>query len=72
MSAGVSRCLASGELLRLEHARGTVVAVQSGLLWVTEEARDDDVWLRPGDRMALAGDGVAVLEAVGRTTVSIA
>lgn len=72
MSAACARSLASGELLRLEHARGTEVVVQRGLLWITEEARNDDVWLRAGERIALAGDGLALLQAFGDTQVRLA
>ena len=70
MSA-LARTLAPGELLRIEHARGVHVCVQSGTLWITEEARNDDVWLRAGEGTDLTGDGLAVLEAVGDTKVRL-
>ena len=70
MSAA-ARTLAPGELLRIEHARGVRVCVQSGVLWITGEARDDDVWLRAGEDAALTGDGLAVLEAFGDTKVRL-
>ena len=66
-----ARTLAPGELLRIEHGRGVHVCVQSGVLWITEEARNDDVWLRAGEHAALTGDGLAVLEAVGSTRVRL-
>lgn len=70
MSAA-ARTLAAGELLRIEHARGVRVCVQSGMLWITEEARNDDVWVRAGEDVALTGDGLAVLEAIGQAKVRL-
>ena len=70
MSA-IARALAAGELLRIEHARGVQVCVQSGVLWITEEARNDDVWLRAGEHASLTGDGLAVLEAIGHVKVRL-
>jgi Protein of unknown function (DUF2917) len=67
--SAAARMLAAGELLRIEHARGVRVCVQSGALWITEEARNDDVWLRAGEDTSLTGDGLAVLEAIGNTHV---
>lgn len=66
-----ARTLAAGELLRIEHARGVRVCVQSGMLWITEEARNDDVWVRAGEDVALTGDGLAVLEAIGQAKVRL-
>ena len=70
MSA-LAKTLAPGEVLRIEHARGVCVCVQSGLVWITEEARNDDVWLRAGEQASLTGDGLAVLEAIGTTKVRL-
>lgn len=63
--------LAPGELLRIEAARGRQVTVESGHLWITEEAQPEDVWLGPGQRVWLVGTGVAVLEAKGETRLRI-
>jgi hypothetical protein len=70
MSAS-AKVLAAGEVMRIEHARGIHVRVQSGLLWITEEARNDDVWLRAGEQADLTGRGLAVLEAIGDTQVRL-
>jgi len=66
-----ARTLAAGEVMRIEHARGVRVCVQSGLVWITEEARNDDVWLRAGEQASLTGEGLAVLEAIGMTRVRL-
>ena len=55
--------LPAGRLLRLEGARGLEVRCEAGHLWITEEAQPDDVWLAPGQRVRLVGDGLALVEA---------
>lgn len=57
--------LAAGEVLRLPSPRGLEVACDAGHLWITEEAQADDVWLAPGQRVRLVGDGLAIVEAKG-------
>ena len=63
--------LAAGELLRLEAPRGRQVTVEAGHVWITEEAQPDDVWLGPGQRVWLVGEGLAVLEAKGEARLTI-
>ena len=63
--------MAAGELLRLEGARGMEVRCEAGHLWITEEAQPDDVWLAPGQRVRLAGDGLALVEAKQRARVRV-
>lgn len=63
--------MATGELLRLERHRGRQVTVEAGHVWITEEAQPDDVWLGPGQRVRLVGDGLAVLEAKGEARLRI-
>ena len=57
--------LHAGEVLRVESPRGLEVTCRSGHLWITEEAQPDDVWLAPGQRVRLVGEGLALLEAKG-------
>lgn len=63
--------LRGGELLRLESPRGLEVRCDAGHLWITEEAQPDDVWLAPGQRVRLVGQGLAVLEAKGAARLRI-
>jgi hypothetical protein len=63
--------LAKGALLKLAAPRGVVVGCESGHLWITEEAQPDDVWLAPGQRVRLVGDGLAVIEAKGDARLRI-
>jgi hypothetical protein len=71
---GVTPChadLAAGDILRLQAPRGRRVTVESGHVWITEEAQPDDVWLGPGQRVWLVGEGLAVLEAKGEARLRI-
>ncbi|HZZ94457.1 MAG TPA: DUF2917 domain-containing protein [Usitatibacter sp.] len=63
--------LAGGTVVRIAAARGLEVACESGHLWITEEGMPDDVWLAPGQRVRLVGDGLAVLEAKGDAVLRI-
>ena len=68
---GHALALHAGEVLRLPSPRGLEVACDAGHLWITEEAQPDDVWLAPGQRVRLVGEGLAVLEAKGETRLRI-
>jgi hypothetical protein len=57
--------------MRIASPRGLEVACESGHLWITEEGMPDDVWLAPGQRVRLVGDGTAVLEAKGEARLRI-
>ena len=64
MSAG-ALMLAAGEVLRLASPRGREIDCDGGQQWSTEEAPADDVWLAPGQRVRLVGEGLALVEAKG-------
>jgi ferric-dicitrate binding protein FerR (iron transport regulator) len=65
--------LDAGELLRVQSPRGEVIVTcEAGHVWITEEAQPDDVWLGPGQRVRLVGDGLAILEAKDRTKLRFA
>ena len=68
---GTTIALAAGALLRLARPRGLQVTCVKGHLWITEEDQPDDVWLAAGQRVALVGDGLAVLEAKGEARLRI-
>ena len=68
---GTTIALAAGALLRLAGPRGLQVTCEKGHLWITEEDQPDDVWLAAGQRVALVGDGLAVLEAKGEARLRI-
>ena len=56
--------LAAGELVRLEAPGAIEVWCEAGRVWLTEEESARDVWLTAGQRATLAGNGLALLEAV--------
>ena len=66
-----THALRGGELIRLQAPRGRQVTVESGHVWITEEAQPCDVWLGPGQRVLLVGEGLAVLEAKGEARLRI-
>ena len=63
--------LPAGELLKLMAPRGLQVTCEAGQVWITEEDQPDDVWLAAGQRVALVGAGLAVLEAKGDARLRI-
>ena len=71
MTAGSTITLRAGALLRLAAPRGLQVTCEAGHLWITEEDQPDDVWLAAGQRVALVGEGLAVLEAKGDARLRI-
>jgi hypothetical protein len=71
MTRGTTIALPAGALLRLAGPRGLEVTCETGHLWITEEDQPDDVWLAAGQRVALVGEGLAVLEAKGDARLRI-
>jgi uncharacterized protein YjiS (DUF1127 family) len=55
--------LATNGTLRIAGARGTVVKVLDGRVWITEAGRRIDAFLVCGARYDVAGDGVVVIGA---------
>lgn len=51
------------ETLALRDARGARVRCASGVIWLTEEGVEDDVFLRAGEEYVLSGKGLALLRA---------
>ena len=63
--------LASGELVRLDGARGTTLRVTRGVLWITLENDLRDVILTPGDTFTIDREGLSLIEAQDATTVCV-
>ncbi len=57
------RFLAGRSTLQLDDAEGTVIAVESGCLWVTMENDTRDVILAPGMRFEVDRDGRTIVAA---------
>lgn len=58
-------------LLRLPNARGYRVVSLSGVLWVTEEHRTEDIILQPGDAVTLRSPGTALVTPLGSADIEI-
>lgn len=61
-----------GSILRIEDARGAVLHVREGAVWLTQEGDPLDRYLAAGARFRLDRDGLAVVQAVqAQTTVTV-
>ena len=58
-------------LVRIEDGRGTLVRVASGSVWVTEEGDPRDRFVSAGDRHLIASEGVTLISALSRSTISL-
>ena len=63
--------LAGRETLRLDDARGTMLQVARGVLWITLENDTRDIVLGDGDTFTIDRNGVSLAEAQGPTTVHV-
>lgn len=61
--SGTVVSLAPREVVTLPNARGTVVRVVQGTLWVTQHGSAQDVVLRGGDNWVVERNGATVVEA---------
>ena len=57
--------LASGELVRLDGARGTTLRVTRGTLWITLQDDTRDIVLTAGDSYTIDRGGLTLIEAQG-------
>ncbi|HEX8741173.1 MAG TPA: DUF2917 domain-containing protein [Casimicrobiaceae bacterium] len=55
--------LATREVVTLPDARGAVVRVRQGILWVTQHGSQQDIVLRGGDNWVVERNGATVVEA---------
>jgi Protein of unknown function (DUF2917) len=60
-----------GSMLKVEDARGIVLEVKRGMLWLTQEGDTRDRYIAAGDWLRLDGDGLAIANALKRTVVCI-
>lgn len=57
--------------LRMAGARGVLVEVLDGRVWITEPGRGDDVFAGRGERYSVAGDGVVLVGAEERARIEL-
>lgn len=58
-----------GSILRIEDARGSVLHVREGAVWLTQEGDPLDRYLGPGQSFRLDRGGLALAQAISRHTV---
>ena len=63
--------LEPAQLLNLKGAVGVRILCRSGTVWVTQEGVLRDDFLRPGEVLTLCTRGVTLVQALGRTLLSI-
>ena len=63
--------LKRGEILKLRGASGHELRVTHGRVWLTEEASNEDIWLEPGGRTRISGDGLTLVEAFATSCLTI-
>lgn len=64
--------LARGQTLKVKDARGSVVWVREGSVWITEENEPKDVVLEAGHSYRLSRPGLTLVHAFGDATVALA
>jgi hypothetical protein len=55
--------LATASHMSLDDARGTLIRVTRGTVWITQEHSYDDVILHAGDAWTVERDGVTIIQA---------
>ena len=63
--------LSSGELVRLDGARGTTLRVTRGTLWITLENDTRDIVLAAGDSYTIERGGLTLIEAQSAASVCV-
>jgi len=63
--------LSSGELVRLDGARGTTLRVTRGTLWITLENDTRDIVLTAGDSYTIDRGGLTLIEAQDAAAVCV-
>ena len=63
--------LERGRLVRIEDARGMLVRVASGSVWVTEEGDSRDRIVTAGKRFRIGSGGVTLISAISPSTIAL-
>jgi hypothetical protein len=64
-----SYVMARGRVLRIEDAAGSVLHVQSGAVWLTQEGDRRDYYLAAGSSLRLDREGLALAQATRPTSL---
>lgn len=68
---GLEILLAAGRPLRLHRARGLRLRCTGGRAWITAAGLFEDVVLQAGEIWEVPGDGLVLVEGLGRATVAL-
>jgi hypothetical protein len=63
--------IARGRILRIQDGAASVLRVQSGALWLTQEGDSRDYYLADGSAFQLTGNGLAIAQATRPSSVSL-
>jgi DUF2917 family protein len=63
--------IARGRILRIQDGAASVLRVQSGALWVTQEGDSRDYYLADGSAFQLTGNGLVIAQATRPSSVSL-
>ena len=61
--------LATGEILRIDDARGNSIVLAQGMVWITQEGDRRDVFLSDGESIVFDRSGMALVQAVSDTSL---
>ena len=61
-----------GQTLKVLDGAGSTVTAAGGAVWITEQDQPRDIVVEPGGSYRLSARGVAVIEALGEASVSLA
>ena len=64
-------CLAAGQLLSLDDARGMRILPSAGTLWITEEGEPRDFVVGPGEAFVVTRAGRTLVQAVAPARVAL-
>jgi len=65
LTAMTSIGIARGNVARIQNARGVLLSVQHGVVWVTQEGSSDDVRLGAGQSFRIARNGLTLVVPLG-------
>lgn len=65
-------CMKRKQLLKVRGGRGHTIVCHSGSVWVTLDRDPRDIILGAGDSLALERDGLALVQALEQSAISVA
>jgi hypothetical protein len=63
--------IARGKVAGLQDARGTLLRVETGIVWITQDGANEDVCLSAGESFHIGRDGLTLVSALGRSAMAL-